>query len=527
MRIVDNIKKWIGKGAALINKQEFQSVFDHPKIDADPKEFERIAESFRYYRGEYGIINYTNSKQSKKTRRFSTVNMAKKVAAEYAKVLFNEQAEIIVGEVKDENGKEIANPLNDWIQHVLEHNDFKKNLSRYLEPAMALGGLAVRPYFNKDSQEIEFSWALADAFYPLRSNSNKISECAIPFPSTETVGDTTYYYTKLEFHEWVWDEEKKKHKYVVTNELYESESPDILGKQVDLKKQYPKLAKKAIFYNMSRPQFAYLKPAGFNNINPYSPLGLGVYDNSKNTLDRLNLTFDEFNMEIKRGRRRIAVSEMLMKGKVDHRTNEITDFFDDDEDVFVRVPGSKMDDMTIKDLTSDIRTTEYVAAINHHLRTLEMETGLSTGTFTFNGEGIRSTKTATEVVSENSQTYQSRNMHEKELRKFIQELIISICELGTNVKNAAGQKVYSGEIPAAEIIGVDLDDGVFLNKDAEVNQFLRLRNAGIIPGWYVLAKTKDMPEDVAKRLYAEALKDEFNMMTRGDLPTTGIDDYEE
>src|SRR5699024_12782626 len=40
----------------------------------------------------------------------------------------------------------------------------------------ALGGLTVRPYVDQATGEIEFSWALANAFYPLRSTSNGIAE---------------------------------------------------------------------------------------------------------------------------------------------------------------------------------------------------------------------------------------------------------------------------------------------------------------------------------------------------------------
>lgn len=110
-------------------------------------------------------------------------------------------------------------------------------------------------------------------------------------------------------------------------------------------------------------------------------MGLGVCDNCKKTLDRINRTFDEFNEEVRRGKRRIGASEMLLKSRVEN--GQVKMYFDDDEDTFQIIPGANMDDYTIKDLTSDIRTTEYVAAINHHLRTLEMETNLSSGTFSF------------------------------------------------------------------------------------------------------------------------------------------------
>ncbi|MDY4307487.1 phage portal protein [Enterococcus mundtii] len=101
---------------------------------------------------------------------------------------------------------------------MFQHNDFKRNLSKYLEPAMALGGLVVRPYFNDQSGQVEFSWALPDAFFPLESSTNKISQCAMAFKTIKTQGNKTFYYTLLEFHEWIDGE------YWVSMELYESEN---------------------------------------------------------------------------------------------------------------------------------------------------------------------------------------------------------------------------------------------------------------------------------------------------------------
>lgn len=63
-------------------------------------------------------------------------------------------------------------------------------------------------------------------------------------------------------------------------------------------------------------------------------------------------------------------------------------------------------------------------------------------------------KTATEVVSENSDTYQMRNSIVSLVEQSIKELVVSICELG------ALYDLYSGPIPTLEDVTVSLDDGV-------------------------------------------------------------------
>ncbi|WP_321389016.1 phage portal protein [uncultured Enterococcus sp.] len=483
MGIFQNIRNLFRRGAIAIGaKEQLNSILEHPKIAMEQAEYQRIQDSMRRYNGNSGKTSYLSSTGIKQERTQSTVNMLKKVAYEYAKIMFNEQSDISV-DVEE----------SDWINHVFEHNDFKKNFAKYLEPGMALGGLTVRPYFDEVSKEIEFSWALADAFYPLQSNTNNISEGALSFRTIRTEGNKTYYYTLLEFHEWI------NGVYTITNELYKSEQSEIVGARVGLSELYgDDLQEVAKVENISRPLFTYMKTAGFNNINPYSPLGLGICDNCKQTLDRINRVYDEFDMEIKRGKRRIAVPETLLKGSPDHETGKVKMFLDDKEDIYQIIPGANLDDYSIKDLTFDIRTSEYVAAINHHLKTLEMETGLSNGTFTFDGSAIRSTKTATEIVSEQSQTYQSRNMQINEVEKFIKELVITICELGK------AYKLYSGDIPTAEQIGIDFDDGVFIDKEAQKNFYTSLKAAGLLPGHYVLEKVLNLPEAEAIKLYKEA-----------------------
>lgn len=494
---IQSIRNLFRKGGEVLGMAEqLQSVLEHPKIDGDPKEYQRIQNSLMHYEGNYPKIEVWTSNQRTITRNQSTINMMKKVANQYATVVFNEQCEI---EVDGESGE--------FVQSVFEHNDFKKNFSKYLEPMFALGGMACRPYVDKRTQQIKFSWALADAFYPLDSNTNNISECAIQFTTTRVEGAQTIYYTLLEFHEW------EDEKYVITNELYRSNNVNVVGSKIPLSNLYEDLEEQTVITGLTRPLFSYVKPSGFNNINPYSPLGLGVCDNCKRTLERINRTYDEFDQEIRRGKRRIAVSEMLMKSRVDELNNNVKLFFDDDEDTFQIIPGANMDDYTIKDLTSDIRTQEYVSAINHHLKTLEMETALSAGTFTFDMNGVRSTKTATEVVSENSQTYQTRAMQITEVEKFIKELVVSVCEL------AKASGLYKGKVPTYDEIGVSFDDGAFSSTDDKLAFYSKLIALGY-PVNKAFEAILKLPEKEAMELLQEGMRQQA-------IKTTGLFDNPE
>ncbi|WP_096440654.1 phage portal protein [Alteribacter populi] len=465
-----------------------KTINDHPKINIDPLELARIERNFDEYKGHYPNVEYFNSYGDLKERKYMTINMVKLSSELLSGLVFNEQCEIVVSDEGDDDRKKNSfKSANDFIQHVFEHNDFKKNLARYLDPMFATGGLAVRPYVDDETGEIEFSWALANAFYPLRSNSAGITEGVIKSVTMKMERGKKVYYTLLEFHEW------EKGSYVITNELYKSDNKGEIGKPVPLTDLYEGLREETIFANLSRPNFNYVKPFGFNNINPHSPLGLGITDNSKDTLKQINDTYDQFNWEIRMGQRTVFVSDQMLNLLPSEDGQPPKQIFDPDVNVFKSMRMDS-DEGMVKDITNDIRTEQYVSAINQSLKALEMELKLSVGTFSFDG---RSMKTATEVVSENDLTYRTRNNHVYEVEKFIKGLIVSVLEL------AKAKGLFNGEIPTFEHIGVDFDDGVFQDRGALLRFYGQAKTFGLIPTVEIIQRVFKVPKETAEQWLEE------------------------
>lgn len=489
MNVIQRIKNFFKRGGYALSGQTLKSINDHPKINIDPNELARIDKSMNQYRGDYPQIEYFNSDGQIKQRDYMFINMKKLTADVLAGLVFNEQCEIVVSDAKDEEEKENKfKSANDFIQHVFEHNKFKKNLADYLEPTFALGGLTVRPYVDQTTNEIEFSWALANAFYPLRSNSNGISEGVMKSITTRVERNKTIYYTLLEFHEWERDKEGKNI-YVITNELYKSDNKGEIGKRVSLDEIYKGLQEKTYITGLTRPLFNYLKPSGFNNINPHSPLGLGITDNANPTLKKINDTYDQFWWEVKMGQRTVFVSDQMLSTIPDESGRPPKQVFDPDVNVYKSIHMGDGKE-PVKDVTSDIRTEQYIAAINQSLRTLEMELKLSVGTFSFDG---RSMKTATEIVSENDLTYKTRNDHVYEVEQFIKGLVVSVLEL------AKALKLFSGDIPSFEHIGVDFDDGVFQDRSALLRFYGQAKTFGFIPTTEAIQRIFKVPKDTARQ----------------------------
>lgn len=479
MGVIRNIINRLRQGGAALGViQSLNKVTDHPKIAINSKEYDRIAENLKYFEGDFPNVKYRNTYGRELTRPFNSLNIAKVSVRRLASIIFNEQMKL---EIK---GNDTA---NDFVHDTLTNNGFLKNFDEYLESCLALGGLAMRPYY--DGKKIDISYIQAPVFYPLRSNTNDISEAAIVSVTTQTKGNKEYYYTLIEFHEWEGDT------YVITNELYESTEKNVVGTKVALNTVYEDLQERVPITGLSRPLFVYLKPFSKNNKDITSPLGLSIYDNAKNTMNLINEIHDQFKWEFKIGQARIGVTDDMLTTKLDENDN-IIQYFDTDQNIFVNT-GDKQDGGTVGDLTVPIRSSDFIAGMTSSLKVFEMEIGLSSGTFSFDSKGLR---TATEIVSENSMTYQTRNSHLSNVERAIKELIISILELAKGIVVDGGKNLYSGEIPTFDDITLNFDDGVFLDKTAQLEYWSKAAAAGFVSKQYVMKEALDLSDEQIKEI---------------------------
>lgn len=492
----EKIKRYFTKEVPYLATKELATIFDHEHVDFDGNEFNRIEENFRIYAGDYEPVKYINSRREEVERPFMSLNMSNEVAKLLGGIIFNEECEIQIADEKSSTDIDVK-----FINEVLENNDFKKNFSGYLQVMLATGGLAAKPYYDAATGDFKFSWTLADTFIPLKNNTNNISEAVIPSYTQIVDGDKTYYYTLLEFHEWA-----EGNIYVIRNELYRSETEGKTGKKVALAELYENLQEITYYTKFSRPNFTYLKPNLFNNKDPQSPLGLSVTDNAKETLHQVNNAYDQFYWEIKQGQRKVIVSDHFLRTKTDHNGRPYQ-IFDDETNVYLGLPGN-MDEMKYQDITQNIRAEQYITSINKFLSTLEMQVGLSTGTFYFDGQSV---KTATEIVSENSMTYRTRNSHISNVTQFIKELIISLCELARETYDINGRPLYKGRIPEKEEIEVDFDDGVFVDKNAELEFYGKAATLELMPKQVVMEKLFKLSEADAAEWYKKILAEQFGL----------------
>lgn len=479
MGIVQKIKDIFKRSKYVMTSQNLTYITDHPKIAVSSAEYDRIRENIKYFSGHYPQVEYTDSNGTKNKRDFNHLPIGRTAAKKIASLVFNEQAEI---KLDDEQA-------NKFIQQQLQDDRFTKNFERYLESCLALGGLAMRPYV--DGERVRVSFIQAPVFLPLQSNTQDVSSAAIVTKTIKADGNKQRYYTLIEFHEWSND------KYTVSNELYRSDNQNEIGSRVPLSEIYEDLEEVVELNGLSRPLFTYLKPPGMNNKDINSPLGLSIFDNAKTTIDFLNTTYDEFMWEVKMGQRRVAVPSQMIKTEYNQDGDNVVvkREFEAGHNVYEQFDSGDIDKgIGITDLTTPIRSDDYIKAINEGLALFEMQIGVSAGMFSFDGKSM---KTATEIVSENSDTYQMRNSIVSLVEQSLKELIISMLEL------AKAYKLYSGEIPEMDKISVNLDDGVFTDRNAELDYWIKVVNAGFGTDTMAIEKVLNVTPEKAKKIKAE------------------------
>lgn len=409
-----------------------------------------------------------------KTRRMDSLNMAKASASEMASLVFNEKCDISI----DNDGlKEFI------IDNVFKRNKFDKKFQDYLEYSFAMGGMVIKPYV-KDGR-IMLSYVTADCFIPLSWENETITECV--FINEFTKKDKKY--THLEWHIW------EKDVYVIRNEVYESNNGNDLGVKVALADFLPGLDEETRIAGLEKPIFVYFKPNTANNIDTQSPLGISLYANSLDTMKSIDTAFDSLHREFRLGKKRIIVPAHMVKVVVDPDSGQMVRYFDSSDETYEAMNAD--DEFEMKEISVELRVEEHISAINALLNVFAMQTGFSPGTFTFDGQSM---KTATEVISEQSKTFKSKQSHEIIIEAGLQELIESIVAI------AELYGLYSA--PDKYEVSIAFDDSIAEDKDAEIDKQIKRINSGTQSRKRAIMKIEGCTEKEALEILREIREEE-------------------
>lgn len=458
------------------------SYFREKGIDTvDASFYRKIKEWESWYKGNVKNFSFYKvySGQGTWTRRKRrSLGMAKKVSEDIADLLLNERVKITLSDETTGN----------FVNAVLNQNNFLVTGNDYQERKAYTGTVAYVPYlydaeYAGDGSiingKIGIDYVSASNIFPVSWNNGKVTECIFIFPKTVRRKK----YVQVQFHKLI------NGRYVIENTVLECTSGSQGGKELTENewkelKPFRNLAAR-IDTGSTETQFVIDRLNITNNADEdeTNPMGVAIFANAIDILKQLDTTFDSYDNEFSLGRKRIFVAPEMLNNF------NGTPAFDPDDTVFYKLPedyAEKQDGKSIVEVNMELRSEQHSKAMNDGLNYLSLKCGFGTERYKFDGTGV---KTATEVVSENSDLYRMIKKHEIILESAIKELVHIIIRLG----------IVTGEAlnPDTEIT-VDFDDSIIEDKQAERNTDRQDVAIGAMALWEYRAKWYGETEEQAK-----------------------------
>lgn len=205
-----------------------------------------------------------------------------------------------------------------------------------------------------------------------------------------------------------------------------------------------------------------------NNINLSSELPVSFFSNSVNTLKTIDEAHTAYRGEMEKAEAKIFADRTLLGngGKLN-------------DDYYVNFEADSVSGINNQIMTysPQVREEQYKAALNSALRLFEIETGLSSGTLTF--DTVKGQVTATQILSEDKTTYNAV----KQMQKQLGNALLMVAEATFKLAECYGIKVKRSE-PI-----IEFGDSVFEDTGTEFTRRLQMVQAGLLKAelfvsWY-------------------------------------------
>lgn len=394
---------------------------------------------------------YVTTDGVKRERTRLQLGMGKISCAEMAGLVLAEQPDVSVS------------PL---VKSIIEKERLWDNLKRSLEYQGALGAQVLKVCIGTGvkGSEISLDFVKASSFIPLTWDNTEITEGA--FLDRRMIKGKSY--VRIETHRLARnDDQSLAGGYEITNKVYEEDSQveaplSLFGDNIKDKEIVP----------IDIPLFAYIKNPEANNLEPESPTGISLFANATDTIYAIDVAFDQFFSDVDLGGRRIALPGSVFRTYVETdpvlgKSRRLS-YFDPSDRVFMRLEGDDAEKFEPKDMTFDIRSDQFKAAIQTLLNLFAFQTGFDAGYFTFDGVSVT---TATEVISKNSHTYKTMQGYRDGLDRGLKQVFQVINRLG----------VLYGISGAADAEStIEWDDSVIEDRNSRATYYTNLYNANLI-----------------------------------------------
>jgi A118 family predicted phage portal protein len=156
----------------------------------------------------------------------------------------------------------------------------------------------------------------------------------------------------------------------------------------------------------------------------------------------------------------------------------------------------------VRQINMNLRTQEHIDAINCELNLLAQKVGLGSGYYEFTSSGL---KTATEVISENSDTYRTIKKHQMIIESCIRGMVLAICKL----LNMSTDFEMS----------INFDDSIINDQNTKIDNGIKEVSAGLMSKKTYLIDVKGYTEQRAdeeiNRINSESNIQSLDMIVSG------------
>ena len=370
---------------------------------------------YKVYRGNGTSVNCT---------RYS-LGMGKKVCEDMADLLLNEKVTITVSDQTTDN----------FVKKVLESNTWEELGNEYQEWKSALGTVAYVVYIkdamvdetgNMTGGSVGINYVEAANIYPTSWQNKVITECIFTF--FKTYRSKKYIHFQYHKLEDITGEGRKQ--YVVENTVVENTTG--AGKELTPVEweEIPAFAGLAerIETGSEKPLFIIDRLNMVNNADDdtTNPMGIALFANGIDIVRSIDLKYDSYANEFSLGKKRLFVAPEFTTN-VDGNA-----VFDPNDTVFYELPEDFFKDAkeAMHEVNMELRIDEHSKAINDDLNWLSFKCGFGTNRYRFENGQV---KTATEVISENSDMYRTLQKHKLILERVLKQLIQTIIRAGISI----------------------------------------------------------------------------------------------
>lgn len=370
--------------------------------------------------------------------------------------------------------------IDDEIIDILYKNNFIIKMKEFTEKITSLGGGALKIY--SENNEIKIDFVTADRFIPISWDNKIIYEA--DFIERKVINNEIY--VRIEKHRKAYDEDDTHIGYNITNHYFDKNNKSVskIKAGFDVEDE--------LFIPSTYPLFSYIKCSGSNNLVDNSPLGIALFANSIDTLKSIDTTFDALVQEVILGKKRIIVSADAVKVVYDKDGNEQR-YFDNSDEVYQAFSTEDKENLKIVDNTVDLRIEKLRLSLATMLDLLSIQVGLSQGSISLDDGS--SVKTATEIISENSRTFKTKQSIENEIGVGMINLFKSITYLL--------ESLGLGNFPNKDTYIVKFQDNIIEDRNTKTDYWLKRYNTGTCELEDVFINVDGLTEEQAKEKAAK------------------------